>query len=337
MIAPSSIGGVIMGFGNLGIAMGAGVEEWNRQQANDRANRADARAEATDVRQNAVADAQLQEVDQRKSERDAALVIWREAQPVFKGGPDAAAQKLLERYNSNDPTMGYNDGHTATLKKTDKGYVVTRTAQDGKVVDERIFTPQQAMQEHVRSMYANLATINPVYGEKFMGWIESQGQEVAKAQEKATDRAHQVQVAQVGADARRYSADVGANATLKAAGIRAEHQGQAKGPTLSQDRGNLEIDDARQAIAGFTQEDIRKRTAKTTDTGRENPDYDPTLARAVSLANRRKIGADDHFDQRQQGQEQAPAAPFDRADVAKRFRSERNGSLHLGQGNAQWC
>ena len=306
-----------MGFGNLGIAMGAGVDEWNRQRANDRADRADAR-------QGAVADAQLQEIDQRKTERDAALAIWREAQPVFKGGPDVAAQKLLERYNSNDAALGYDDGHTAKLVKTDKGYVVTRTAQDGTEVDSQTFTPQQAMQEHVRSMYANLATINPVYGEKFMGWIENQGKAVADAQEKMTNRAHQVQVAQVGADARRYSADVGANATLKAAGIRAEHQGQPKGPTLSQDRGNLEIDAARQAIAGFTQDDIRKRTAKTTDTGRENPDYDPTLARAASLAARRKIGDDDHFDQRQQGQEQAPAAMLDRADVTKRFRSERD-------------
>ena len=34
MIAQSSIGGVIMALGNLGIAMGAGVDEWNRQRQN---------------------------------------------------------------------------------------------------------------------------------------------------------------------------------------------------------------------------------------------------------------------------------------------------------------
>lgn len=315
-------GGGFLG-GNLGIAMGAGVDEWNRQRQNNRADRADARAEATDVRQNAVVDAQLKDVNRRNTERNAAMAVWKDAQPVFQGGADAAAQKLLEKYNANDAALGYNDGHTAKLTKTDKGYTVTRAAQDGTEVDSQTFTPQQVVQEHARSIYANLAAINPVYGEKFMGWIENQGKASAASQEKAADRAHQERIAQVGADARRYGADVSANATLKAAGLRAEHQGQPKGPTLSQERSNAEIDAARNAVAGLTPQEIQRKTAKTTNTGRENPDFDPTLERAVTLSGRRKVGADDHFDQRQQGQEQAPAAMFDRADVAKRFRSER--------------
>lgn len=71
-------------------------------------------------------------------------------------------------------------------------------------------------------------------------------------------------------------------------------------PTLPQQARNSEIDAAREQIAGLSPDDIRSRTAKTTDTGRENPNYDPALARNVTLASRRKVGSDDVFDQRSQ-------------------------------------
>ena len=55
-----------------------------------------------------------------------------------------------------------------------------------------------------------------------------------------------------------------------------------------------------------------------------------SLAKAVTLANRRKVGADDDFDQRQQPQQPAGANEhgYDRADVAQRFRSERAMDRH---------
>lgn len=90
--------------------------------------------------------------------------------------------------------------------------------------------------------------------------------------------------------------------------------------TPVQQRSNAEIDAAREAVAGLSPQEIARRTAKATNTGRENPEYDPGLARQAALANRRKIGDDEAFD----GRQQKPAAPaFDRADVAKRFRSEK--------------
>ena len=95
--------------------------------------------------------------------------------------------------------------------------------------------------------------------------------------------------------------------------------------TTAQQRSNAEIDAARTAIAGLTPEEIKRRTANFTATGRENPDFDPTLAKSVSQANRRKFGDDQDFDQRQQPQQPAGAADhgYDRKDVAQRFRSER--------------
>ncbi len=95
--------------------------------------------------------------------------------------------------------------------------------------------------------------------------------------------------------------------------------------TTAQQRSNAEIDAARSAIAGLSPEEIKRKTANFTSTGRENPDFDPMLAKSVSQANRRKFGDDQDFDQRQQPQQPAGAADhgYDRKDVAQRFRSER--------------
>lgn len=94
--------------------------------------------------------------------------------------------------------------------------------------------------------------------------------------------------------------------------------GKAPSLSLSQQRSNAEIDAARETVAGLTPEEIRLRTAKTTDTGRENPNYDPTLARSATLAGRRKIGTDQTFDNRTQQAAPPPAAPT----VTSRFQAD---------------
>lgn len=90
--------------------------------------------------------------------------------------------------------------------------------------------------------------------------------------------------------------------------------------TLPQSRINSEIDAARELVTGLSPEEIKRKTANYTATGRENPEFDPALAKAVSLANRRKYGADDHFDSREQAQQQ-PAGTD--GDVMTRFRADR--------------
>jgi len=102
--------------------------------------------------------------------------------------------------------------------------------------------------------------------------------------------------------------------------------------TLPQTRSNLEIDAARERIAGMTPQEIQRRTAKITNTGRENPDFDPLLERAATLANRRKYGADDLFDQRQQAQQSAGSD----GDVTTRFKSDQAMQGHrLGKQTDQ--
>lgn len=119
--------------------------------------------------------------------------------------------------------------------------------------------------------------------------------------------------------------DIGANT----AAARLAQQGV---PSLSQQRSNAEIDAARSRIAGLDPAEIKRKTANFTATGRENPDYDPTLAKAISLANRRKIGDDEEFDQRQQAQQ--PAG--NDGDAMARFKADKAMTGHtLGKQTEQ--
>lgn len=97
--------------------------------------------------------------------------------------------------------------------------------------------------------------------------------------------------------------------------------------TLPQRRSNFEITAARKAVSGLTPEEIKNKTANYTATGRENPNYDPTLAKAVSLAGRRMYGDDTEFDQRQQ-QERAQQPAGNDGDVMTRFRTDAGMKGH---------
>jgi hypothetical protein len=85
------------------------------------------------------------------------------------------------------------------------------------------------------------------------------------------------------------------------------------GLTAPQERSNIEIDAARERIAGMDPAEVKRRSQKATNTGRENPDYDPSISRAAALAARRKVGDDPWFDKRQAPQAaQAPQPPQSR-------------------------
>lgn len=95
----------------------------------------------------------------------------------------------------------------------------------------------------------------------------------------------------------------------------------AKRLTLPQVRENLEIEAARQRIAGMDPAEIKRRTANYTETGRENPDFDPTLAKAQSLAQRRLYGDDPGFEARQQ-------QPAKADDAMSRFKADKAMAGH---------
>jgi hypothetical protein len=67
--------------------------------------------------------------------------------------------------------------------------------------------------------------------------------------------------------------------------------------TTAQQRANAEIDEARVELdkRGLSKEEIFKATQSTLTTGRENPDYNPAIAKLVNTARRRKYGDDADF------------------------------------------
>ena len=85
------------------------------------------------------------------------------------------------------------------------------------------------------------------------------------------------------------------------------------GTTLAQRSNNAKIDAARRELtaAGLSREEILKRSKKATDTGRDNPNYDPFIGRLVATATQRKVGDDPDFDSVYQRIHRAggPAAP----------------------------
>ncbi len=67
--------------------------------------------------------------------------------------------------------------------------------------------------------------------------------------------------------------------------------------TPAQQANNAEIDAARATLdrMGLDKAEILRRIQKATNTGRENPDYDPGLERLVRTATQRKVGKDLKF------------------------------------------
>jgi hypothetical protein len=67
------------------------------------------------------------------------------------------------------------------------------------------------------------------------------------------------------------------------------------GPTQAQTANNAEIDAARGTLAGLgmSRDQILRASQKQTDTGRENPAYDPYVERLVRIATQRKVGVPD--------------------------------------------
>ena len=161
--------------------------------------------------------------------------------------------------------------------------------------------------------------------------LETQRQDGRAAADDRHDARTDRQIAAADARAQRTidAADQRLTRTLDAKG-----NPNAKPLTVTQQRTNLEIDAAREYISGMDPDEIRRRTAKTTNTGRENPDYDPALARQAGLAARRKIGEDEQFDSAPRPPAKTPAEL--RKEVATRFSADRTmNKYRLGKDTAQ--
>ena len=79
--------------------------------------------------------------------------------------------------------------------------------------------------------------------------------------------------------------------------LAAAKRGPDGGATAAQQANNAEIGAARQTLdrMGLDKAEILRRTQKATNTGRANPDYDPSLERLLRTATQRKVGVDPEF------------------------------------------
>lgn len=226
---------------------------------------------------------------------------------IEMGDLDGAVPDLAKLYTS------YPDGRRAQAKKLDGGkYQID-------MIDEATGeTVETATLESGDLVRKAAMALRPEKMAEFMATQE--GKRTAEA--ASLDKSLEVErVRQEGRDAQDDRREERLGMRLDAQDKALERRLAAKGGlTAAQQRANAEIDAAREAVAGMSPQDIARRTAKATNTGRENPDYDPGLARQAALAGRRKVGDDELFDS---PKPKPAAAAFDRTDVAKRFRADK--------------
>lgn len=212
-----------------------------------------------------------------------------QAQRLLTAGDyDTAAPVLEKLYN-----RGYPDGRQVKLTSLGDGQFKADVfdQKSGKQLGSRTM-PGADMGKMA------IGALAPTKVVEFMaqqqGKREAEGASLNKSLELERLR-------QEGADVRDDRRDERLQQRLDAQTVNLERrlstQGARGGLTAAQQRANAEIDAAREAVSGLSPQDIMRRTAKATNTGRENPDYDPGLARQAALANRRKIGDDEMFDQ----------------------------------------
>ena len=252
---------------------------------------------------------------------------WIDGVRRFSIGDTKGALKSFENlYNS----QLYRDGNTVKLTpgRDPRTMTVTQIGPDGKPLGETTvgtdallgqaalyLAPHEAVKYYAEQTAKR--TSEAALMERQQA-IEDQRQAGRQAMADRTDARTQAQIA--AADARSQAQIAAADQRLSRT-LDARADPSAKPLTVTQQRSNLEIDAAREYVSGLDPEEIRRRTAKTTNTGRENPDYDPALARQAALAARRKIGEDEQFDSAPRTPQKSPGEL--RKEVAKRFGADR--------------
>jgi hypothetical protein len=198
------------------------------------------------------------------------------AQRLVTAGDYDNALPILQRIHERD----LPDGQVAKLTNLGNGTWRTDVVDQssGEVVNSKVLGAADLAKAAVNAL-------SPVKLVEFMAQ-----QEGKRVHEAATlDRQMRLEeLRQQGQDARDERL-----ATRLAA------QGQRGRLTLTQERANAEIQAARDLIDSMDPAEVRRRSQKATNTGRENPDFDPAIARAANLYNRRMVGSDEWFDKRQ--------------------------------------
>lgn len=249
---------------------------------------------------------------------------WLEGVRKHAIGDSAGALASFEKiYNA----QLYNDGNSVRMTPLNDGqYRIDQIGADGQVLGSKVGRVADLANQAAHAL-------SPMSAVKFHAEQQAQREKEGALLDRQV-RIKELDIqAQEGREDRR-DARLAERLDRQDASLDKRLAAQAnKGLTPAQQRQNAEIDAARKAVAGMVPEEIRRLTAKATDSGRENPNYDPALAKAVALAGRRKIGDDPLFDEQTGGTKDAqPSQPRSRDEIAKEFRSDRKmDSYRLGR------
>lgn len=168
-----------MNFGNLGVALGAGVQEWKAQQKADQEQQLfDQQKEQFGWQRNAEAE--------KERIRLAEQALSEKYRPMFaaaaKGDYSFVPEYLKSGYNTNTGT--WNDGHTAAYQSGPNGSMVHVIDGNGQVVASHDLNPQSARTLLEQAYMMERAGIGaPQFGEYVKHGLESRkvGAEETKA------------------------------------------------------------------------------------------------------------------------------------------------------------
>lgn len=274
-----------------------------REKDNARADQALEIQRESHVQGQAIRGIELQRLEQQQKDDDALrnhTKAWGEGRKKILNGDYADLVGRLIDYNNQ--VAPFDNDHVFRYENTPEGKYFNHLGPDGTVLEKFPVTRENALKLYDLGMAEKLRYLSP---EKF----EEARKTTAAAAEKSADRQNKKEVAKIYADGRMYGAEVGADAEIEAAEIRALRSNHGpKGLTTAQQRTNDSIFAARRQLTGMTQDDVLARTQSHTATGRENPNYDPSLARAVKLAQSRLYGDDPAHDTFTAGRQQQGGA-----------------------------
>lgn len=299
--------------GMLGVAMGAGADEWHRQRLQDRHDRADKRAEEEmGIKKQSAAQTaalhgiQIKTAERKLTQQEAADQTLREIQTgyrqILEGDFSPVTKGIDDFYNKQ--VGPFNDGKILAYQTDAKGNLVANEINaDGSAGQTYTLNRQEVANHYLRGKSELMKFQSPELYQAALDAqakaLENQRNRQSKEKIATGNNATSLGVAEInqGGTDRRHADDLAIKrGDLDIKRERLDIDRERGGLTLQQQRQNAEIDAAREALSGLAPEEIKRRVVKSSDNGRENKNFDPALERAVRTASRRKIGPDNIFD-----------------------------------------
>lgn len=250
--------------GNLGIALGAGVQEFKSQQQA--------------ARENQQFDWMKQDRQREEDERQALSGTWHEVGKMFGADLKTKAEYLRTKYAENDKAGGYDDGNDVEIEHLPDNTIAYKTKiPDGKggftYGERRIATPQEVDSELLRYAHGRLAAINPKYGANFLAHLQKSAADERAAAQK--EREIDIAGRKVDVEAQHYAdwAEINRGKLAGAAGAASATAGSADATGMPAEISAVYGHYGYKDPNAFT-DNIRKRVAADSATAGMNSNVD---------------------------------------------------------------